>query len=435
MDARAREHEPEPGEIPGAEPGLESGAVEGLRGTVRGLSASERRQIESVLVRLSAEVRGGLQACGLMDAGPAQLSRALGLDRATSHRLLEVARDGSGSLELVGRAPGPQALASFAQAIGRAGAPADVSASILAGAQAFERMIRELGRSKASLLARIRAGHQELGQVEDDDLAKRRRIFESAASLRGAWAQTRVDLTIMRSGPRPEGAEALSTRAFLGLRSRAGAMPVRMDFRSYEPDGEDREFFFEALPGGEMRAEGVMREFSSDPAPLTVMKNESNHSAFAVDPQQSSRGPVDVVLAQYAREMTHPRMDDPPDVLAISLVQFPVRTLVHDLWLSRDLAGQTIPQSQAYFTIPPDPAALERNWIDRMPGAPAVTLLGQGLSGAACRSYARQQELIGAVCARVGWNPRDFVGYRIEVEYPLYGGMYLFHADFAPFSV
>lgn len=370
-----------------------------------------------------------------MDAGPAQLSRALGLDRATSHRLLEVARDGSGSLELVGRAPGPQALASFAEAIGRAGAPGDVSASILAGAQAFERMIRELGRSKASLLARIRAGHQELGQVEDDDLAKRRRIFESAASLRGAWAQTRIDLTIMRSGPSPDGAEAVMTRGFVGVTSRAGAMPLRMDFMSRESDVDGRAFFFEALPGGEVSSGGLVREFSSDPPPLALMKNEASVSAFVVDPQRSSRERVDVFLSRYAKEMTHPRLDEPPDVATISLMQFPVRTLVHDVWLSRDLTALTVPRAQAYYTIPKDPMAIEQNWMDRMPGAPAVTLLGQGLSGAACRSYARQQELIGAVCARVGWNPRDFVGYRIEVEYPLYGGMYLFHADFAPFSV
>jgi len=51
-------------------------------------------------------------------------------------------------------------------------------------------------------------------------------------------------------------------------------------------------------------------------------------------------------------------------------------------------------------------------------------VLGRGLGQVATGANPRHEELTRAMFDRLGWRRDDFIGYRAEVEYPLWGGAY-----------
>ena len=51
-------------------------------------------------------------------------------------------------------------------------------------------------------------------------------------------------------------------------------------------------------------------------------------------------------------------------------------------------------------------------------------MLGRGLGQVATDANPRHEELTRAMFDRLGWRRDDFIGYRAEVEYPLWGGAY-----------
>ena len=57
--------------------------------------------------------------------------------------------------------------------------------------------------------------------------------------------------------------------------------------------------------------------------------------------------------------------------------------------------------------------------------------LGRGLERAATDAWSRYGELMRSAFERLGWNADDFVGFRAEVAYPMWGAAYFAVFDYA----
>jgi hypothetical protein len=53
------------------------------------------------------------------------------------------------------------------------------------------------------------------------------------------------------------------------------------------------------------------------------------------------------------------------------------------------------------------------------------------LDRAASPAWQKQAELTKTAFERLGWNPNDFVGYRAEIPYPMWGGAYFAVFDYS----
>ena len=71
-----------------------------------------------------------------------------------------------------------------------------------------------------------------------------------------------------------------------------------------------------------------------------------------------------------------------------------------------------------------------QRWFDRLPDHPQLEHLGLGLEQTRSTAYPRITALIGHLCSSQGWDPDEFVGYRCEVAYPVWGVQYLASFDF-----
>ncbi len=71
-----------------------------------------------------------------------------------------------------------------------------------------------------------------------------------------------------------------------------------------------------------------------------------------------------------------------------------------------------------------------QRWFDRLPDRPQLEHLGLGLGQTGSTAYPRITALIAHLCASQGCDPDEFVGYRCEVAYPVWGVQYLVSFDF-----
>jgi hypothetical protein len=166
-----------------------------------------------------------------------------------------------------------------------------------------------------------------------------------------------------------------------------------------------------------------------------------------VEFEEGGRG-VDVVLADRSGGGRHPREDDPPLVNLSLLADAPPRTLSITLHVHRALARECVASAGCFVpglrgTVStrqrPDGAAEtvrpSERWFDRLAHRPPVEYLGAGLECVPTPAYPRMRELTEALFAAGpggGWDPDEFVGFRVSVEHPVWNAEYLLSLDFTP---
>lgn len=69
-------------------------------------------------------------------------------------------------------------------------------------------------------------------------------------------------------------------------------------------------------------------------------------------------------------------------------------------------------------------------WYDQIAVSPVLKLFGAGLANSATSSEPRLAELTDYVFDRLSWESKDFVGYRCEEEFPLWGCDYVMAFDY-----
>jgi hypothetical protein len=137
-----------------------------------------------------------------------------------------------------------------------------------------------------------------------------------------------------------------------------------------------------------------------------------------------------VVADKRARPDKHPATQHPALGEVWSMITFPARRLVFDVYLHRDIARRCIPLLEAHlWNINVGQQGLWR-WSTRFPGGPKLVLLGQGLGNAATDAYARHHELTAHMFQLADWDSNQFVGYRCDVPYPIWRSGYCMLFDF-----
>jgi hypothetical protein len=82
----------------------------------------------------------------------------------------------------------------------------------------------------------------------------------------------------------------------------------------------------------------------------------------------------------------------------------------------------------------PESVTPSERWFDRIAHRPAVEYLSPGLEGVDTNWYPRMRELSRTLFeagGESGWDPAEFVGFRIAVEYPVWNAEYLLSLDFS----
>lgn len=431
-------------------PGLKNLVSSPVRGRTAPLTRAEKLQAQQVAIRLRDEFRGLIDLISPSDRGASALAKKLKLDRATCQRIVSTVNGTTPDAQTIVNFPGIEGLRLFVDAVANRpkAVPSDKQAvdSASSAIDSLEHLLDQLKVSQRGL-RRLLEGHgvapvgvaaQESDWLGQDDVAARGTLFNAAAHVVGRWTETVVGVSLIRPVPgSPRLTESVQLRGHLGHHAHQTSTPLELGSRAQSHDTEEPVYTTldaetQSGPWG-----ALVVPFCSRPLPRVTSRRTGGSVTHVVEKQdESSEAPFDVVIAnRTGKPEAHPATMTPAVGEVSSIMRYPARRMVMDVFLHREIARTCIPSLETHLWTPTDARVMAR-WSTRIPGGPKMQLLGAGLGNAATPAWDRYVELLRyafehANAVSGGWNPDEFVGYRCETEFPIWRCSYHFLFDFA----
>lgn len=389
---------------------------------------------------MGAEFRGVIDA--LQSQGPSvrSLSETLRIGRNISERMLAAAKHGISGRQVIMNSPGVEGLGLLAGALReRLDNPA-ISDRVEAAAREFVRLIHRLGPSHARLQARLRASameHHELDRAQDYFDALRRGAFKTNRELCGTEVRFHGLIALCRPSPdEPGKIEAAGATALLGCRSRRGGLPLVVTASYTGPEHYPPDAFGGAVRTSEesqpwVPAGTLLESFSTTPLPIVTARGPKKAVTNVIDTAPGSRWPVDVVIGRRFPPVPTSRGGREPFFNTLARVRTPAQRLVFDLYVHPSMVTPLGPTLAAYYWSPAISGDPGKDWAEQQPGTPRLQLLGRGLSRASHPAWPRHGELALHVFQTLGSAPDEFVGFRADIPYPLWGASYCITFDYS----
>lgn len=342
-------------------------------------------------------------------------------------------------VEFLVRLPGTRGLQLFVDAVAARGLPPGEREAAMTAIDLADRAVREIAGSQSALSRRLSAAQGSGAARAMSAAATDATVMELLAGvgehLTGRWSETLLLTQFYRPvGGDDRRVEKATINGYIRHRTRPGAMPLIVTHRaqSFTDPGGRAEF---SDLGGSVRGllgNAVMAEYSTQPLPIVTARGPRGGMVHTIDPIASGHDdPIDLVIARRTPEPTlHPAHDTPPIEEVWYSIRFPARRMVFDVFLHRSMARQCIASLDLHAT-PPDVAGRQaERWLTRLPRPPRLTMLGDDVSSAGTSAYPRYVELLDTMLGRLRWPAEEFVGFRCEVDFPMWNGVYIMSFDF-----
>jgi hypothetical protein len=396
------------------------------------LTAAEVFRASRLAGRLVGEFRRVCRYIPAEQRGGSALSRLLSVDRSTCQRLIAAVDAGREDLSALVALPGPDACLEFVHACARLEVPREELDAAMAACEEYRSVVRELGRSKAGLVRRLRSSQRgspshaaargPLSPGEHD--RAREHHFAASAEIAGRWSDVHSYVWCFRRDPDSDAqVQSVIGIYLLGHESRIEALPLMLG-SGYAKGTLNGERVFSPLGrdgAAEMAGSSLLPALCSSPLPSITARQHDENVEYVLGTDQTSRGtPVDIAVAhRTTRSLPHPRHEDPPRMEVWYMSTYPARHLVMDVYLDRELARACLPSAAMHahsISLTPN----QDRWSSELPHRPPLRILPRGADDADCAQSPRQGEFVRTLLDGVGWSARDLIGYRIELDYPVW---------------
>jgi hypothetical protein len=414
---------------------------------VRPLRSEERTQADEVARRLRLELRGLVDLLPESERGASAMARALEVDRNTCQRIVAATGRSEPNAVMLVQLPGIVGLRQFMDAMGRrfpAGEAAAAIAGVGAAVDKFEKLIDQLAGSQRKLrerleIDRLADGLDSVSPGPSDSLSARRSLFRSAADIVGRWSDTRLSTRIIRPVPEdPIHTENIRMTGHIGHLARAVSVPLEVYSSApealVENDGSAGPAFrsLDARQGVGDTPGFLMRKFCSQPLPRVTSRAAGARMIHAIDEMGTSGQTSDIFVAdRRAGRDKHPATQHPAIGEVSTIMNYPARRFVMDVYLHRDIARRCIPSLEVHLSPLPTGSMIMSRWSTKIPGGPRLEVLGPGLEQSATDAYSRNPEVMRELFGSMGWDPAEFVGYRCDIAYPIWRAAYCMLFDFS----
>ncbi len=416
-------------------------ASEPLPGFTKPFSPEEIAQIQALCDRLRGELLAMLEHVPRSGRSSLALARDLNLNRNVCQRVTEWLSCGLEPVESLTKLPSPEGVQMFVAALLHRTGRSGVQVPLLTAANAFERFVIAAAGSRASLMRRVEA--TLLNRASDpggDNLACRKIFFDAATQLNGHCVDTTLSITLLRPMPQsPDFIEGVNAHGLIGVRSLASPVSlVSLSHYSRNVIG-DLAHEMKTVPLAPPREGGpdhgsslLLREFCSDTLPPESVDLGEGVCRTVIEPDPlQQRGAVDVVRGSRWFPDVHPALQPDLNYYCSLSIRRPSRRMVFDAYLHRSMAAKCVPSTAAYYFHPGLTGNPTRHWNDRLPGKTPLEVLGVGGSQARADAWPRYADLSRRIFELAGWPADEFVGFRCDVSYPIWSGMYYMMFDFS----
>jgi hypothetical protein len=253
----------------------------------------------------------------------------------------------------------------------------------------------------------------------------------------GRRIEARCGLSILRPSPaRPTELEYAHVRFFSGHEASADATPLVVASSIVSVEGGEQAMSgfcsLDGVPLGSSAQNAILAPFSSDPLPLVTARDLSGRLVHLIDPKvEERRRGLDIALGYLLPSLCAiPSCQEVPVLLEALHMREPSAAMVFDVYLHSSLTVGCRPSAEVFVGRGSGLCDIIDRWYDQVDGSPVLTLLGPGLGNAPTPLVPRLSELTEHVFGRLGWNAAEFVGYRCEEVFPLWGCDYVMAFDY-----
>lgn len=360
----------------------------------------------------------------------AAVTKHLALNGPICFRLLAALRSTDGPSTFFDAIPGPEGLGRILSAAEQTGVSPPRVHSVRAAIEEFRSLLQHAGGSQRKLVALLPKSVGAPGLAADptepageadtgSPLADKRQAFNAAARL----MQCRSDgLTMVRiCTPTNDLCTEMSLTSCigrLGYTRSSPAFPLVFTNR------------FSSLVRGQLSSADespLMAEFCSHPLPPVSTDQRGDMLVFVIDPDHHRHDPIDVVVGPWQSRVTEWTGASGRGFNISSAAITPTRWMLADTYFPAEMISRYEVTTGAYTiagldVFPNDPAD---RWFHRFPGSVPPVMLGRGLTNADSDRWASQRQLTERMFAAAGVDPATYVGFRMQVDYPLPSTQYL----------
>lgn len=401
------------------------------------LTLEEQQWVQQVADRLQAEFQTLLETLPQRLHQPYNLAREYGLDKSICQRIIAGVRveKSPSRKEVIEKMPGVEGLRGFVRTIWERSSKAESSAAAMAAVDEFQELIRQIGGSHARLKARLNAEFVEtLDEISEiESLEARKSMFDAAAKVAGCFVDVQANCILSRNVP---GTLTLNENAgyigAIGYRARPGSLPLTRSI--WQSDDKRASSLSSSLSPDFLDSPddqgSLLPQFCTQPLPSVISRTAGNIAVEMITPSASD-GPIDVVIARRSAPIDHPSERKDKHLLRFVRIKTPAKRLIFDVYMHRSLvSAAAFPTIGSYMWHPNITSNFSQAWQEKIPGEPRLELLGPGTSKARTDAWHRHGEVTQYVFDRLRWPAGEFVGFRSDIAYPVWGAFYVMCFDF-----
>jgi len=363
---------------------------------------------------------------------PQDLARTLGINKDLSSRVLRASRNRD-PLAVVHIMPGPAPLRQLLQAAAEMSADPEILREAEEAVRQFDLLIHHEAGSRSSLDGIISTCLPDAR--EKFELFNKQAVYRGMAQLKGAVADVTLNTALLHPSQDGHYLDGVWILGSLGLRRlRPTAVVHYCSHRLAQSSRETCPLTLEREEVVGLRGL-LLEQFCSRPLPELDANERGNTVHYtlggnAVGPPSA----VDLFFAELTPRCM-PRYLDPKRPKRHgpgSEVTTPTKTLIFDLLMHQQVYSGADPELLIYDTAVNGVADMNdvTRDIDRLDLKETIEPLGTGTARFRVAEVGHYAEILRHVFAKLGWDEREFRGYRCKVQYPVYGAQ--FYMAFTP---
>ena len=406
------------------------------------LRTEDLQDLERSLRSIRSELLAFLASMPISAQNASGLSRLLEVERTTCQRTVSAITAPYPGVALASQLPGTRGIRLLVEAATNRGIQIDPESlkRLDRALTAYDESTKRLAGSRSRLIKRIdrtlaASASPGSSRSEEAELAQRQTLFEASAALTGRASDVWLAAHIYTPVPgHPDVIAQTRAHGLIGHRAESHAVPLTFHVFG-EPDETKRNDLTTYRPLRASGVEGVpdelLTEFSTNPAPVVHSAHPDEFIVQSIEPSpdQPETSPIDLIFALDGG-MSHPSTRPVNTEEVWALVNFPVRRLLLDVFMHKDIARQCVPSLDVHLWRPDFAQHVGERWQTRFQNPPSLKLLNSGLDRAQTSAWNRYTELLRTLFETKGLNPSDYVGFRCDTDYPIWRTGYCIAFEF-----
>jgi hypothetical protein len=378
----------------------------------------ETRQALQNLRRSLIELYG---AIGVNPGTPQEVARRFGINRNLTWKISRVINAAEPFASL-NHLPGDQGMELAIRAFEKGGAP-DVLLSTVRDAL---NRLHEVVADHAGDREHLELTLESIGLFERDTMAEsgRELAFRGNSSVWGVQAQTRWAGTFFAPSAAGEAMDMVAISALVGFRRLRPSVEWRLHRRRLFDDKGGTLRLNQAMEDFEPKEAGdvaqQIREFSSPNMPDLLVKDVAEgREIYLPGGPVGNRGTFDIFTGGIHRGLPRYRTAEEKTASKAIGITMPVRTLIFDLFVHRDVEiteKPTVALNGFPYGQIEDPRA--QHTRQGLPLSEELVELAGSPPAVSTPAVPRITRVVERVFARMGWKGSEFRGMRIQVMYP-----------------